>query len=126
MYHLKASKGITGRLVNAGKPLNDKTTLAEAGITENTVVEMKSFITPKRFTNNIAVKFPHGDVFNVQVHSGTTIGELKHKLQDEINMPVEEQILEENRFSKKTQWQSCRRKQASSRNLWLQEHTHCG
>ena len=96
-YHLKASKDITvmqKKLFYAGKWLNDKMTLVEAGITENTIVEMESFRPPRRFTNNIAVKLPDGEVVNVRVHRSTTIEELKHKIQDEIGMPIEEQILE--------------------------------
>ena len=92
MHHLKASNGITGKLVD--KRLSSKLTLSEAGIVTNTVLEMESFTPAKRFTYNIAVKLPDGVVINVHVHSGTTIAELKHKIQDEIGMPVEEQVLE--------------------------------
>ena len=94
LHHLKASKGITGKLID--KMLHSRMTLAEAGVITNTVLEMESFRPAKRFTHNIAVKLPHpdGTVINVQVHQTTTIRELKHKIQDEIGMPVEEQLLE--------------------------------
>lgn len=41
MHHLKASNGITGKLVD--KRLSSRMTLSEAGIVTNTVVEMESF-----------------------------------------------------------------------------------
>lgn len=91
MRHLKASKGITGKIV--GRELSESTTLAEAGIVTTTVLGMEGFTTPKRFTHRVPVKLPDGVVINVHVHSGTTIGDLKHKIQDEIGMPVEEQAL---------------------------------
>ena len=92
--HLKAGRGVEGRLRD--KKLSDNVTLAEAGIITDTVLEVESFRTPKRFTHNISVKVIDGEDLNVQVHQGTTAGELKHKLQDETGMPVEEQILEYN------------------------------
>lgn len=97
MIHLKVSKGITGKLAHRGESLqklNPKMTLAEAGIIPNAILEMESYKAAKRFTHNIPVKLPNSNVINVQVHSGTTIGDLKHKIQDEIGMPVEEQLLE--------------------------------
>lgn len=97
MNHLKCSKCITGKLAHSGKclqKLNPKMTLAEAGILPNAILEMESFTAAKRFTHNILVKLPNSNVINVQVYSGTTIGHLKHKIQDEIGMPVEEQLLE--------------------------------
>ena len=91
MRHLKASKGITGKIV--GRELSESTTLAEAGIVTMTVLGMEGFTTPKRFIQKVAVKLPDGRVIDVHVHSGTTIGDLKHKIQDEIGTPVEEQVL---------------------------------
>lgn len=95
MEHLKASKGITGKL-NIDKKLRDTIKLPEAGITADKILEMESWVTPKRSTHNIPVKLPDGELINVQVHNCTTIKELSHKLQDETGMAVEEQFLEYN------------------------------
>lgn len=95
LNHLKASKGVTGRLVMEREP-SKRMTLAEAGILPGAVLEMESFTPAKRFSHNIPVKLPNGTEINVQVHSSSTIGDLKHKIQDEIGMLVEEQSLEYN------------------------------
>ena len=94
LFHLKASKGIAGRLMIPDKRLNDKTTLAEAGIIAGAVILMESYTPSKRFTHNIPVKLPGDAVINVHVHSGTTVEELKHKIQDVIGIPVEKLDLE--------------------------------
>ena len=91
-YHLKASQGIVGNFV--GRRLSDTMPLTEAGITGNTILHMESFTQPKRFTHNIPVKLPNGKETNVRVHNGTTIRDLKHKIMDEISIPVEELIME--------------------------------
>lgn len=93
MLHLKVSKGIAGSIAT-NKKLSDKMTLAEAGIVTDTVVVVESYAPSKRLTHTIPVKLPNGVVINVQVHSGTTTEELKHKIQDVIGMPVEKQVLE--------------------------------
>ena len=69
-------------------------TLAEASIVAGSTVMMESFTPSKRFTHAVQVKLPNGEVINVQIHNGTTTEELKHKIQDVIGMPVEEQVLE--------------------------------
>ena len=93
MHHLKASKGLTGSLVT-DKKLNKRMTLAKAGIHPDDVVEMESYTPAKRLSHNIPVKLPDGTVIFVQVHTSSTIGDLKHRIQDEIGMPAEEQTLE--------------------------------
>lgn len=93
-HHLKTSKGITGKLTINNEELSDEMTLAEANIVAGTVLVMESYTPAKVFTHNIPVKIPNGKVINVKVHNGTTIGDLKHKIQDEICMPVEKQSLE--------------------------------
>ena len=94
MDHLKASKGISGKLI--GKRLSYRMTLAEAGIVADSTVMMESFTPPKRFTRatQVKVKLPSGEVISVQIHKGTTIAELKHKIQDVIGIPAEKQVLE--------------------------------
>lgn len=93
MRHLKASKGITGRLIME-RELSKRMTLAEAGIHPGTVIEIESYNPAKRFSHNIPLKLPNGIVIFIQVHSSSTIGDLKHKIQDEIGMPAEDQTLE--------------------------------
>jgi len=95
LNHLKASKGVTGRLVTE-RELSKGMTLAEAGIRPGAVLEMESYTPAKRFDHKIPVKLPNGTEINVQVHNKSTIGDLKHKIQDEIGMLVEEQSLEYN------------------------------
>ena len=69
-------------------------TLKELGIVTGTILEMKSYTQAKEYTHSIPVKRPNGAMMNVQVHSGTTTGGLKHIIQDKIGMLVEEQVLE--------------------------------
>ena len=90
--HLKASKDIDGRVTD--KHLSDEMTLTEAKLITRPELNMESYKTPKRFTHNISVELPDGELKNVQVHEGTTVEELKHQIQDETGMPYEEQILE--------------------------------
>ena len=94
--HLKASRGIIGKLKKGNKELSDGMTLAEAGITSGMVFRMESHTPAKQFDYNISVKSPNGAVINIQVNHRTMIEDLKHKIQDEIGMPVEQQILEYN------------------------------
>ena len=89
-HHVKASKGIVGKILQNNAELSDETTLAEAG----TVLDMESYTPPKLFKHKIAVKRLTGEVINVQVHSGTVFADLKHKIQDETGIPVDKQILE--------------------------------
>lgn len=95
LNHLKAGKGVTGRLVMDREPSN-RMTLAEAGILPGGVVKMESYTPAKRFDHKIPVKLPDGTEIDVLVHNKSTIGDLKHKIQDEIGMLVEEQSLEYN------------------------------
>ena len=92
--HLKLSRGITGKILMNERQLSNSMTLKELGIVTGTVLEMKSFTPAKQYTHSILVKRPNGAMMNVQVHSGTTTGGLKHILQDKIGMPVEQQVLE--------------------------------
>jgi len=95
MNHLKASKGVTGRLVMEREP-SKKMTLAEVGIPPGAVLKVESFKAARRFDHKVPVKLPNGTVINVPVHSSSTISDLKHMIQDEIGMPVEQQSLEHN------------------------------
>ena len=92
--HLKPSRGITGKILMNEKELSNSTTLKELGIVTGTVLEMESFTPAKQYKHSIQVKRMNGTSINVQVHSGTTTGELKHILQAKIGMPVEQQVLE--------------------------------
>lgn len=94
--HLKLSKGITGRILMNKKELSitNSMTLKELGIVTGTVLDMKSYTPAKQYTHSIQVKRMNGAMMNVQVHSGTTTGGLKHILQDETGLPVEDQVLE--------------------------------
>ena len=92
--HLKLSRGITGKILMNERELSNSTTLKELGIVTGTVLEMKSFTPAKQYNHSIPVKRPNGAMMNVQVHSGTTTGGLKHIIQDKIGMPVEDQVLE--------------------------------
>ena len=124
--HLKAGRGIEGRLT--GRNLSDETTLEEAGIITDAVLEVESFRTPKRSTHNISVKVIDGEDLNVQVHAGTIPGELKHKLQDETGMPVEEQILEYNDRpvnQRKAVVEICRHKGIPIVLKWRRRHGKC-
>ena len=124
--HLKAGRGIEGRLRD--KKLSDDVTLAEAGIITDTVLDVESYRTPKRSTHNISVKVIDGEDLNVQVHAGTTPGELQHKLQDETGMPVEEQILEYNDRpvnQRKTVVEICRHKETPIVLKWRRRHGKC-
>ena len=76
------------------KELSINMTLKELGIVTGTVLDMESFTPAKRYTHSIPVKHPNDKVMNVQVHSGTTTGGLKHMLQDKVGVPVEDQVLE--------------------------------
>ena len=65
---------------------------------------------------------------NVQVHVGTTPGELRHKLQDETGMPVEEQILEYNGRpvnQRKTVVEICRHMETPIVLKWHRRHGKC-
>jgi len=95
LNHLKASKGVTGRLVMETEP-NKRMTLAEVGIPPGAVLKVESYTPPRRFDHKVSVKLPDGTVIDVQVNNKSTIGDLKHKIQDEIGMLVEEQSLEYN------------------------------
>lgn len=89
-HHVKASKGIVGKILHNNAELSEEMTLAEAG----TVLDMESYTPPKLFKHKIAVKHLTGEVINVQVHSGTVFADLKHKIHDETGIPVDKQILE--------------------------------
>ena len=89
-YHVKAGKGIVGKILENNAELSDEMTPAEAG----TILDMASYTPPKLFKHKIAVKCPTGEVINVQVHSGMVFADLKHKIQDETGIPVDKQILE--------------------------------
>ena len=91
--HLKHSKGITGRILMNKRELSNNRTLKELGIVRDTVLEMKSYTQVKEFPHSIPLQHPTGTI-NVYVHEITTTGGLKHIIQDEIGMPVEEQVLE--------------------------------
>lgn len=95
MNHLKASKGIIGKLVRKDE-VSDRMTLAEAGILPGEVIEMESYTPPKRSTYSIPVTLPDGREINIPVHSRSTVHDLKHKIQDEIGMHAEEQLLKWN------------------------------
>ena len=92
--HLKLSKGIKGKVLMNKKELHNSMTLKELGIVAGTILEVKSCTQAKEYTHSIPVKRFNGAMMNVQVHSGTTTGGLKHIIQDRIGMLVEEQVLE--------------------------------
>lgn len=71
-------------------------TLAEVGILPGAVIEMESYTPVKRSRYNIPVTVPDGREINIPVHSRSTVRDLKHKLQDEIGMHFEEQLLKLN------------------------------
>ena len=126
--HLKASIDIVGRFTSKNLNLSDKLTLKEAGIITGTILEMESFRKPKRFTHKIPVKVIGGKEINVQVHQGTTARDLKHKLQDETGMPVEEQILEYNGRpvnQRGTVVEICRHKKTPIILKWRRRHGKC-
>ena len=99
MKHIAASHGVSadGKLFYLGVCLSNTgdrhTTLEEHGVHDESLMELVSYKAPKRLQHPILVSIPGGHKIQLRVLNTTTLQELKHKIQDEIGMPYEEQIL---------------------------------
>lgn len=97
--HIAASHGVSadGRLFYRGvclsNPSDKHTTLEEHGVHDESLLELISYKAPKRLQHPILVSIPGGHKIQLRVLNTTTLQELKHKIQDEIGMPHDEQVL---------------------------------
>jgi len=99
MQHIAASHGVSpnGNLFYRGVCLSNASdkhaTLEEHGVHDESLMELISYKAPKRLQHPVLVSIPGGHKIQLRVLNTTTLQELKHKIQDEIGMLHDEQIL---------------------------------
>ena len=98
--HVKASKGLTTDTLSfsfRGLPLDRHTdrTLSDCNVKGGSIIDLRSYVLPKR-TKDLTVQINVYQIHNplkLAVLSSTTVEQLMHMIQDEIGMPVAEQLL---------------------------------
>ena len=101
-HHITASVGLSGRLSYKGVQLDQyaQDILRDHGVCEGSVLELTSFTPPKRIQHTVKVKvlgaassLKNSDPLSLKVNHTSTLEELKHKIQDAVGIPVEDQLL---------------------------------
>ena len=92
--HILASKSIAGILSLRGRDIVDDKTFNDYGIVNGSQLSLRSYNPRKKNTQPIRIQVvdQQSYIITIMVAVRTTLSDLRHMVQDECGMPVEEQI----------------------------------